>query len=72
MSRFTTRILLIVLGISAVAGAAMLGYLAGLRLGAGPRPVGYEESLAIERTSEWLEIPARRSASPTTGAAWSC
>jgi peroxiredoxin len=58
MSRLTTRIVLVVLGIAAVAGAAMLGYLAGLRLGAGPPLVGYEESLGIERTSEWLEIPA--------------
>jgi peroxiredoxin len=58
MSRLTTRILLVVLGASAVAGAAMLGYLAGLRLGAAPSPVGYEASLGIERTSDWLEIPA--------------
>lgn len=58
MSNRMTRILLVVLGASAVAGAAMLGYLAGLRLGADPAVGTYDESLVIERTSEWLEIPA--------------
>lgn len=58
MSNRMTRILLVVLGASAVAGAAMLGYLAGLRLGAGPAVGTYDESLAVERTSDWLEIPA--------------
>jgi peroxiredoxin len=58
MSRLTTRILLVVLGIAAVAGAAMLGYLAGLRLGTEPRLVSFDESLVVDRTSEWLEIPA--------------
>lgn len=58
MSNRMTRILLVVLGTSAVAGAAMLGYLAGLRLGAGPAVGTYDESLAVERTSDWLEIPA--------------
>jgi len=52
------RILLVVLGASAVAGAAILGYLAGLRLGSGPTSASYDESLVVERTSEWLEIPA--------------
>ncbi|MFW6088918.1 MAG: TlpA family protein disulfide reductase [Gemmatimonadota bacterium] len=53
-----TRFLLIVLGASAVAGAAMLGYLAGLRLGADPAVGTYDESLVVDRTSDWLEIPA--------------
>lgn len=58
MSNRVTRILLFVLGASAVASAAMLGYLAGLRLGAEPAVGSYDESFAIERRSEWLEIPA--------------
>jgi peroxiredoxin len=58
MSRLMMRILLVALGIAAVAGAAMLGYLAGFRLGAGPPTVSYEESLRADRTAEWLEIPA--------------
>ena len=60
MSKLATRILLVVLGISAVAGAAMLGYLAGLRLNATPT-ASLEDVLTLEpadRTSEWLEIRA--------------
>lgn len=58
MSNRMNRLLLVVLGGSAVAGAALLGYLAGLRLGADPAVGTYDESLIVERTSEWLEIPA--------------
>jgi len=52
------RVLFVVLGLSAVAGAAMLGYLAGVRLNAGPPAVSFEESVRLDRTSDWLEIPA--------------
>ncbi|HSM09172.1 MAG TPA: redoxin domain-containing protein [Gemmatimonadota bacterium] len=58
MSNRMKRILLVVLGASAVVGAAMLGYVAGLRLGADPAVGTYDESLVVERRSEWLEIPA--------------
>jgi len=59
------RILFVVLGASAVAGAAMLGYLAGLRLGAEPQAASSSESLLINRTSDWLEIEAPAAAFET-------
>lgn len=55
MSRTTIRILLAILGLSAIAGATMLGYLAGLRLNAPPAD---ESALTIAGPSEWLEIRA--------------
>lgn len=59
MSRFTMRVLLVTLGLLAVVGAALLGYLAGLQLAADrARPLAIEEALRPERTSDWLEIPA--------------
>ena len=59
MSRLLVRVLLILLGVTAVAGAAFLGYLAGLRLNAPPPvDVPIEEMLRRERTSDWLAIPA--------------
>lgn len=59
MSKLMVRVLLVVLGVSTVAGAALLGYLAGLRLNAPPpAEVPIEEMLRRERTSDWLAIEA--------------
>jgi len=65
MTNRMRRILLVALGASAVAGAAMLGYLAGLRLGAEPQAASSSESLLINRTSDWLEIEAPAAAFET-------
>lgn len=62
----TGRILLIVLGASAVVGAAMLGYLAGRKIGGGAAResiplnavAGRGTDVGFERASDWLEIPA--------------
>ena len=66
----TGRILLVVLGVSAVAGAAMLGYLTGLKIRSGSarasvpledvagRGTEADAVVRIERESDWLEIPA--------------
>lgn len=59
MSKLLMRVLLVTLAVSTVAGAAFLGYLAGLRLNAPPpAEIPIEEMLRRERTSDWLAIPA--------------
>jgi len=57
MTNRMRRILLVALGATAVAGAAVLGYQAGLQLGAEPTATS-DESLLVNRTSDWLEIEA--------------
>lgn len=60
MSPKRSRIVLLVLGVLAVVGAAGLGYLAGLQINTAEAPpeVTRDEVLRMRRGSEWLEIPA--------------
>lgn len=58
MSPALTRILLVLVALLSVAGAAGLGYLAGRQLAGGPSAEEMAEIRRPERESGWLEIPA--------------
>lgn len=60
MSPGRSRLVLVVLGLLAVAGAAGLGYLAGMQIAATETPtaVSRDDVVRIRRGSDWLEIPA--------------